>query len=90
MQVVETLMHSDEVSVTFVMNDGTKCHYSEGSSDFVIVRPSGEKIVAELAYIPDRDLAGCLDSAMSWGVFPGTLRSMVDAEEEEEYYEATL
>lgn len=45
MHIVTVLEHSDECSGTWITNNGTKCHWTEGrSSDIICILPNGKKL----------------------------------------------
>ena len=87
MRITETLAHSDEVSGTYVADDGTKCHWTEGRSSWITcVRPDGTKIEFPAAGTADLreddpDLCDALIDAIENGVADG--RAMTTEEEEE-------
>jgi hypothetical protein len=41
------LSHSDEISGTTVLNNGTKIHWCESGSVSVIVKPNGDRVLIE-------------------------------------------
>jgi hypothetical protein len=45
MKVIQVLHHGDEVSGTWIMDDSTKCFWTEGDSPMVCVFPNDTMIV---------------------------------------------
>lgn len=88
MQIATVLEHSDTVSGTWITDDGTKCHWTEGRSSWITcVRPDGSTIEFPASGIEDlRDddpaLVDCLSAAMEEGV-DAEYRVMTPAEEAE-------
>ena len=49
-----SLSHSDSVSGTYILDDGTKCYWTEGRSSFVtVVKPDGTRTEMSVARLPD-------------------------------------
>jgi len=92
MQIQTALEHSDEASGTWIMNDGTKCHWTEGrSSSIVCVLPDGKTLDMEAArldsYLEEEpqhaDLITTLIEATENGPDTEEWRAMTPAEETE-------
>lgn len=92
MKIKTVLEHSDEVSGTWVMCDGTKCHWTEGrSSTMVCVLPSGESLSVDCGRInrlspiggDHAELIGVIVEAMDNGPDAEEWRAMTPEEEAE-------
>ncbi len=75
-----TLCHSDSVSGTTILDDGTKVYWTEGYSDAVIVHPDGTTEIVDAhskhPVLQRPELAECMTTAQ---------RGMTTAEEVEFY-----
>jgi hypothetical protein len=89
MRIETALEHSDTVSGTWVMDDGTKCYWSEGrSSTIVCVRPDGEVIDIPCSHIDSYkdqapELVTILIESIEGGPDPEECRMMTPEEEAE-------
>lgn len=90
MKVKAELQHTDEISGMWIMDDGTKCYWSESGSDSVIIMPCGKRIVVE-AYTSIEeyrdqlgdDLTNVIADATNNGSIADECRTMTDEEERE-------
>ena len=87
MKIKTSLVHSDEVSGTWIMDDGTRCYWSEGrSSGIICVRPDGEIMDIPVYAMDDyRDdapeLVDLLIKSTEEGPDPDESREMTELEE---------
>lgn len=90
MKITTVLQHSDEVSGTYILDDGTKCFWTEGRSSLIVCRrPDGTLIdfpASRIESLRDKypELADCLSAAMEEGV-DAEYRAMTPAEEAEHF-----
>jgi hypothetical protein len=80
------LEHSDEVSGTWIMDDGTRCYWSEGRSSLInCIRPDGSRM--DFPCLPlstsDAELVACLTDTLENGPDSEDWRMMTPSEEAE-------
>ena len=89
MRIKTSLEHSDTVSGTWIMDDGTKCYWTEGRSTGIIcVKPNGEVLDIPVYAMGDHrddapELIDLLIKSSEEGPNPVETREMTEAEEAE-------
>ena len=92
MKIKTALEHSDECSGTWIMSDGTKCHWTEGrSSSIVCVLPDATVLaipVSDLEYSKEdypghEELINLIIQSSEEGPDPEEVRAMTTEEEAE-------
>ena len=92
MKIKTVLEHSDEVSGTWVLEDGTKCYWTEGrSSSVVCVKPDGSTLKAPVFAMDglakeEPEIAKCLIQASDEGADADEYLPMTMEEEQEHYF----